>query len=376
MPEVVIIGAGVIGASIAYHLARRGCRDVVVLDRESRPGGGSTSRATGGFRTQFGTEINIRLSLLSREKLLRFREETGVDPGYATSGYLFVARSQSVLSELRALNELQRSCGIEEARLISASEARLINPAITDETILGGAFCPTDGFIRAMEILRGYCEGATRAGVRFELDCGQISLRSERGHIVTVRTARGEITARSFVNAAGAWAADVSDVPVKPLPRSVAATVTTDRFPPSMPMTIWADDGFHLRVRDARVLLLRPQQREYGTDLELDDSWLTDVTNRAHERIAALREIPIDRTACWSGLYEMSPDRHVILGRATDYDNLFLAVGSSGHGVMHSPAIGEILAALVTGDEPPFDVHALRPSRFAEGDGIPSSELL
>src|SRR5438067_7435483 len=128
MAEVVVIGGGVFGASIAYHLAVRGMRDVVVIDRAPQPGAGSTSRATGGFRAQFSTEINVRLSLLAREKLLRFKEEIGADPGFAQHGHLFVARSPKALEELREAQRLQHACGFRDARMISAGEARAINP--------------------------------------------------------------------------------------------------------------------------------------------------------------------------------------------------------------------------------------------------------
>ncbi|HEX3580688.1 MAG TPA: FAD-dependent oxidoreductase, partial [Thermoanaerobaculia bacterium] len=165
--EVLIIGAGVTGASIAHHLATLGVRDVVVIDRAPSLGGGSSPRATGGFRAQFETAVNVRLSMLSREKLFRFEEETGVNPGFAQHGYLFLARSEEVLESLRAAVRVQHACGATESRVISAEEARTINPAIHDDTIAGGTFSPADGFIRAMQIVRGYYESAQRQGVEF-----------------------------------------------------------------------------------------------------------------------------------------------------------------------------------------------------------------
>jgi sarcosine oxidase subunit beta len=343
--DVLIIGAGVTGASIAHHLASYGVRDIAVIDRAPALGGGSSPRATGGFRAQFETEVNVRLSMLSREKLLRFEEETGVNPGFAQYGYLFLARSPEVLAFLSDAVKVQHACGATESRVISAEEARGINPAIEDDALIGGTFSPTDGFIRAMQILRGYYESAQRQGVEFHFGAD-----------------RSDFSARVIVNAAGAWAAEICDVPIEPVERHVVLTAETDVLSDSMPMTIWTDDGFHLRVRDRRVLLLAPPPL------------MPSIEAIAHERVPCLRDVPVDRDGCWSGYYEMTPDRHAIIGWLSD--NLFVAGGSSGHGVMHAPAIGQLAAEMIAGRTPSIDIHALRPQRFAEGEAIVSSELL
>lgn len=378
MPSVVIAGAGVIGASIAYHLSARGFRDVVVLDRGNELGAGSTPRATGGFRAQFSTAADIALSLLSREKLRRFEEEIGVDSGYRPYGYLFIARSEQAMTQLRLANELQRACGLAEARVIDADEVRAINPAIEDDAIAGGTFCPTDGFIRAMKILGGYSAAAQRNGVRFEFGVTVHGMRIDDDRIVALETSRGEIDGDIFVNAAGAWAATLGvDVPVTPLRRQVAATVETDVLADTMPMTVWADDGFHFRVRDRRVLILWPDTPPTGFDITFDsETWLPRVLAFAHARVPCLRDVPIDPSACWAGLYEMSPDHHAILGRAPALSNLYLASGASGHGVMHAPAIGHVIAELIVDGRTSIDIHSLRPSRFAEGAGIEAASLL
>jgi sarcosine oxidase subunit beta len=377
MPQTVIIGAGVVGASIAWHLAEMGCSDVVVLDRAPALGGGSTPLATGGFRTQFATEVNVRMSMLSREKLRRFVDELGVDSGYRPYGYLFLAASQATLETLRDAQRVQHACGVAEARMVSAAEARGINPAIGSD-IAGGAYCPTDGFIRAMQILRGYHDAAVRRGVRFELDTTVLGMRTEGDRVVALRTPRGDVAAEHFVNAAGAWASTFGfDVPVAPLRRRVAATVPADVLPDAMPMTIWTDDGYHIRVRDGRVLLLWPDDAEPGfDDLSVSEEWLERVRAWTDARVPCLRAVPIDRAQCWAGLYEMSPDKHAIVGRAPRFANAWLANGSSGHGVMHAPAIGEIVARMITGAAPPFDVSALRPERFGEGADTKGASLL
>jgi sarcosine oxidase subunit beta len=375
--EVVVIGAGVIGASVAYHLAKKGCGSVLVLERGLAPGRGSTGRATGGFRAQFGSEMNVRLSLLSREKLVRFEDELGTDPGYRPCGYLFLAGDEAQLGALRAAQGVQKAAGLEEARVVAPAEIEDLNPAIPADGLAGGVFCPTDGFIRPMRILEGYIEGAGRLGVRFEygVECAGFELDG-RGRISAVRTPGGDIGAGSVVNAAGAWAAPLAreaglDLPVEPLRRQVAITHPFDLLPEDMPMTIFAEDGFHLRVRDGRVMLLWPDDPDVSDpfDVGVEDAWIESVFEKARSRVPCLARASIDREACWAGLYEMSPDGHALLGRAPGIENLYLVNGSSGHGVMHAPALGHLLAEIVVeGAAGTLDVHALRPSRFAESE--------
>ncbi|HEY0016501.1 MAG TPA: FAD-binding oxidoreductase [Longimicrobium sp.] len=382
--DVVIVGGGVIGASVAWHLAVRGCTRVLVLDAAPGPGQGSTGRATGGFRVQFGSEPNVRLSLLAREKLLRFQDEVGVDPGYHPCGYLFLTERQETLAALLEAQAMQRSLGVTDARRVTVDEALGINPAVAAEGLVGGVYCPTDGFIRPLQMLAGYTEAARGPGVRFEYGAAVRGMRVEGGRVAAVRTDAGEVAAGAVVNAAGAWAGKVAamagaDVPVTPLRRQVALSEPFAGLPECMPLTIFVEAEFHLRVRDGRVLMLWSDQPNTADpfDTTFDDAWLPQVAARAHRWIPCLREARVDRAACVAGLYEMSPDRHVLLGPAPGVENLFLANGSSGHGVMHSPALGQLVAEMIVdGAASSMDVHPLRPSRFAEGQPNAAPEFL
>ena len=382
---VAIVGGGVIGASVAYHLATLGQRDVVVLDTAAGPGAGSTGRATGGYRAQYATPINVRLSLLAREKLRRFADEIGVDAGYAPVGYLWLAASAAELDVMRAGRAVQHAEGLLESVEVSPEDIARINPAVRLDGVAGGAFCPTDGFIRPLRMLEGYLAAAARLGVRHVWGAGVLALRRDASdRIVEVETTRGRIAVDAVVNAAGAWAAGVAALagvalPVLPLRRQIAPTMPCDLLPADMPMTIWAGDGFHCRVRDGRVLLLWPTPGVEGQpfDDSVDPAWIDAVQSKAHARMPVLRQATIDRAGCWAGLYEMSPDKHAILGPADECPNLFLINGSSGHGVMHAPALGHLLAEIICyGRARTLEVTSLRPGRFAAGELHPVSELL
>ena len=362
--DVLVIGGGVIGWSVAHHLALARAGRIAVIDR----GGGSTERATGGFRAQFATEVNVRLSLLSRQKLLAFAEETGVDPGFRPAGYLFLAATEEQRRTLADARTVQRACGCHDAVPVDLDDVRRLAPCIRTEGVVGGTYSARDGFIRPMEIRRGYLEAALRAGV--ERLSGEVTRISRQGPVLRVETRSGAHEAGTVVNAAGAWAGKVGalagvEVPVEPLRRQVAMTAPTEALPVSTPMTIFAD-GFHFRVRDDHVLLLWPSDGAADPfDVSVDPGWTARVAAATRERVPPLAQVPIAST--YAGLYEMSPDEHALLGPAPGLERLFLVNGSSGHGVMHSPALGELAAEMLTGRATSIDVQALRPARFAEG---------
>jgi sarcosine oxidase subunit beta len=366
--RVVVIGGGVVGASIAWHLAERGISDVIVLDRGGTPGEGSTGRATGGFRAQFAGEIDVRLSLLSRRKLLDFQAEVGADPGYDPRGYVWLAESEADLARLRDALAVQRAAGLREAIELGPDEVRRVAPMIDAARVTGATFSSTDGFIRPLAILDGYLEGARRRGVRVEWGAEVVAFDTVGHRIASVRTARERIACDVVVNAAGAWAAEVAalagvTLPVTPLRRQVLPTAPQDALPGSMPMIFWPDH-FHLRVRDGRVLLLWPDPAAPGFDVTVQPSWIETVAAMAHARVPALRDVPLDRGGAWAGLYEMTPDERAIVGSAPGCANLLLCNGSSGHGVMHSPALGQLVAELISGVPTTVDITPLRPDRF------------
>lgn len=381
--DVLVIGGGVIGASAAYHLRQAGLK-TRLLER-NEPFQGSTTRATGGFRAQFSTPINVQLSLLSREKLLRFQEETGIDPCYQPNGYLFCARNESQLQILRDALRVQHQAGLTESHEVSFEEMKRLNPALFTDDLVGGTFCPTDGFMVPMNLREGYLQAAQRLGAIIEYGVGELRVVTEHGRVKGVQTVQGEtIDCPRVVNAAGAWAGVLAraagvDLPVEPLKRHVAVTQPTPNIPPLMPMTIDVEDGFHLRPYQGRARLLMPLDLSVHDpfDDSFDERWLEAILPKARRRIPILSNVDIDRAACWAGLYEMSPDKHAILGEAKELSGFYFVNGSSGHGVMHSPALGQLIAEIITqGGAKTIDTFALRPERFIEQDFNPEQGIL
>ncbi len=383
MTDVLVIGAGIMGASVAWQLRRLGL-SVHIIERAGEPATGSTARATGGFRAQYASAINVQLSLLSLELLSHFQKDTGVDAEYRPVGYLFLAGDAEQLAQLDAARKVQAEAGLPDTRLVSPEEALRLSPGISVDGVVGGTYGPRDGYIRPLQILKGFLDGALRNGAK--LTCGVSPVRFDRSgdRITSVHLTDGSrIDATHVVNATGAWAAGIAqmagtEIEVAPVRRQVAMTVPMDALSPSTPMTIFTSDGFHFRVRDGRVLLLWPVLTRGATpdDVTFDFAWLEGIESRMRSRIPGLAGVDIDRPGCWCGLYEMSPDQHALLGKAPGVDNLWCINGSSGHGVMHSPALGLLLAQQVAGLTPALDTAALDPARFLRGEPNPAPVLL
>jgi sarcosine oxidase subunit beta len=369
--DVIIIGAGVIGLSIAYHLSCNGIKKIMVLESASSPGLGSTSKATGGYRAQFGSGINIQLSLLARKKLLEFKDEHGIDPGYIQAGYLFLAQNNEEMKNLTLANALQQRYGLMNAVLVSNDDIKRLNPHINIHDIIGGFFCQSDGFIDPMNILNGYLSSSQKNGVEIIYNTGVSGIKCADSNIEYIETSSGSYSADKYVNAAGAWAGAVADLageslPVKHLKRQVCRIKEKNILPADTPMTIWVNNSFHFRMRDGHLILLLPSEPDNNDNYnaEVEPDWLNKVFRIAKEKIPLLNDLSIDTKGSWAGLYEMSPDEHLILGRSYNLGNFYYANGSSGHGVMHSPAIGELLANIICNKPNGIDTEILSPERF------------
>jgi sarcosine oxidase subunit beta len=381
--EVVIIGGGIVGSSIAYHLTAAGCNDVLVIERETAQGKGSTGKSMGGVRAQFSTPVNIQMSLYSIPFYASFDERLGYPAGYRPQGYLFCATHEKHLAYLRTNYQMQVAVGLKEVRLISAEEIRDTFPQLRSDDIVGGSFCSTDGFVDPYSAMIGFMTRAADLGAKLWKNTQVTGVERDAQGIAGVQTSRGPVSTRKVVNAAGAWAKPVAemagvDLPVEPLRRMLVPTEPFDQFPHSAPMIIDMSNGFHFRPEALGFLLAWNDPEETpGYRMDFDPAFIEKILIRAADRVPAFENLAVNPKRAWAGLYEMTPDHHPILGEAPGARGFFLANGFSGHGVMHAPATGKILSDLIlTGKTDLIDASLLSLSRFAEGRTIHETAVL
>ncbi|HKZ01440.1 MAG TPA: FAD-binding oxidoreductase, partial [Pyrinomonadaceae bacterium] len=251
------------------------------------------------------------------------------------------------------------------------------------DDIVGGTFCPTDGFVDPHSVMMGFMSNARERGVRLWLDTAVTGINVENNEISGVETTRGLVTTRTVVNAAGAWAAELArmagvDLPVEPLRRQLVPTEAFDRLPARFPMVIDMSTGFHFRREGKGILLAWNDPDETpGFKTDFEPSFIEKILTHAAARVPCLAEAQVNPRRAWAGLYEMTPDHHAIIGPAPNVKGLFFANGFSGHGVMHSPASGRITADLILhGRSEIVDANQLSVERFKRGELLEETAVL
>uniref|UniRef100_Q01WS4 FAD dependent oxidoreductase n=1 Tax=Solibacter usitatus (strain Ellin6076) TaxID=234267 RepID=Q01WS4_SOLUE len=368
--SVVIVGAGIVGASIAYHLAVRGCTDVIVLEKADREAAGSTARSAAGVRHQFASDVNIRLSLYSIERLKRFAEEVGGEAGLKQIGYLLLVSEPNRWEEYQRSVALQNSLGVA-SRVLSPAEVRDLLPYTRIDGLLGATYCAEDGHCDPHGVAMGYLAAARRLGVAVRRASAATGMQRADGRVIAVETAAGPIACEVVINAAGPWAGTVAAmagvaVPVLPYRRCIYLTEAMPEMP-VIPFTIDTGSGFYMRKEGDKLLLGVSNDREpAGENLSVDWEWMETVLERGAERFPFLANVGIVRRNCWAGLYEITPDHMPVLGRRAELPNYIDASGFSGHGVMHAPATGMLIAEeVLDGRAHTIAIDELRVTRFA-----------
>ena len=382
--DVVIVGGGCMGASVAYHLAQRDITNVVLIEREPQLGTGSTGRNAGGFRHQFSHPANIEMSRESIALFANFEGEVGHPIDFWPDGYLFLLSSEASVEAFQQNVALQRRHGIN-VDWLDAQEAGALCPGLSVEGILGATYCGDDGIADPNGVTQGFAKAAQARGVEIRRGEEVTGFRRADGHVTEVQTSKGSVSTRHVVNAAGPWAkmvgglADI-DVPVTPERRHIFiaqppvgrswdnpahdALSANGGVPSTRLMVIDFETTFYFHREGGGLLfgMADPEERP-GFDTTVKWDFLPKVIEVAVKRLPALGDASVSHA--WAGLYEMTPDHNPIIGPHADVKGFYTIAGFSGHGFQHSPAAGRILADLIAGRDPGMDVAPFSPTRFA-----------
>ncbi len=368
--DVVVIGAGVQGCSIAYNLAKMGVKDVVVLEKGTICSG-STGRCGAGIRAQWGTEMNCRFGLAAVEKFEQLHEELGMDCGLNQSGYLMVAYKESEFDQLKKSMKLQNSLGID-TRVVSYSEAREICPGLAADDAVGFTFHNRDGHADPFLTTFAYMEAAKRLGVTFHRFTEVTDVKTVSGRIAGVVTNRGEIDAPVVVNAAGGYSQIIANMAGVKIPNFSERheIIITEPVEPGVcpPMLMSFSGNYYIQQRPHGSIIGGCSPEGHPEDYEMGSSWdFLEMMSRTFIKLLP-RTKGVRVVRQWSGLYNMTPDRQPILCEADNVKGFFLSCGYSGHGFMFGPISGELLTQLIIGQEPWIPIDMLHYSRFERGE--------
>ncbi|MEE8389327.1 MAG: FAD-binding oxidoreductase [Anaerolineae bacterium] len=372
--DVVIVGGGVMGASTAYHLALKGCRNVLLLERESFFGTEATGKCAGGIRYQFSTEINVRLSQLSLPMLDRFEEELDQPIDLRYCGYLFLLTHEQDVAAFRQNVEMQHRLGVETEWLEPMQIVEMV-PLIDLESVLAGTFYARDGLADPNGVVQGYISGARRLGAKLLNDVEVTDIRVAGGRVKGIGTDQGEVATPVVVNAAGPWVGKVGrmagvDIPIVPVRRQIVVTGSLPEVPSDFPFVIDFAQSLYFHWEGPGILTGMSNPNEpVGFDQSVDEEWELVHLEAAMKRLPVLERAGL--ASHWAGLYENSPDAHPILGRIPEVEGFYCIGGFSGHGFQHSPACGLLLAEeILDGAAHTLDITSLDIDRFKEGREI------
>jgi sarcosine oxidase subunit beta len=365
--EVAVVGGGIMGASTAYHLARRGCSDVVILEKDLLAQA-STGLSAGGIRQQFSHPANIRLSQEAVRVFERFETEFDTDVEFRQVGYLFLAQSEDVWLEFLTNVKAQHQLKVP-VEVLSSEEIKYRWPYLHVDDLRGGTFCPEDGYADPYMAAMGFANAARRLGVRIEEQTRVTALQIEGGRVRGVDTTRGSISAPVVVNVAGPWGGEIAQMagfhlPVKPYRRQVFMTQAFEAIPKPIPMILDIEPAFYFRGEGPGVLMGMSDPDEPSSfNINVDYAFLERVIEAAVHRAPVLEEAEILRG--WGGLYAITPDDNPIIDQMPGVEGLYCAIGFSGHGFQQAPTVGRILSELIVDGRTEFDISPFAHDRFA-----------
>jgi sarcosine oxidase subunit beta len=376
--SVVVVGGGVVGLSTAYHLARAGVPDVVLVEKDEL-GSGSTSKAAGGVRAQFSDAVNIELGLRSLRTFETFTDTFDQEIDLHQVGYLFLLERPEHVAAFERNVALQNEIGVP-SRMVDVAEAKALSPLISTDGLLAASYSPTDGHCTPESVVGGYARAARRAGARLVRGCAVTAIHADGGTVTEVVTERGSIATDTVVCAAGAWSRALGamvgvDLPVTPVRRQILTTEPMPGLDPRTPFTIDFASSFYFHGEGRGLLLGMSDPHETpGFKLAQSDAWLPGLAACIQRRAPSLSDVGLG--AGWAGLYEMTPDHNGLVGEAPGVSRFLYATGFSGHGFLMGPAVGEVMRDLYLGRTPVVDVGSLSAERFAGADLRPELNIV
>jgi sarcosine oxidase subunit beta len=368
--SIIVIGGGVMGASTAYHLALAGARQVLLLESEPYFGQGATGRCAGGVRYQFGTEVNVRLSIESLGMLERFREETGQDPQYRKCGYLFALTQPADVQAFQHNREMQRSLGVQ-VEWLEGEEVRRRVPNMLLPDTLAGTYHALDGLADPNSVVMGYVQRARQLGATVLSEARVSGVEVDGGRVRAVVANGQRIACEHVINAAGPWAGQLGEmagveIPITPVRRQMVTTTPLPELPSDFPFVIdFAQSLYFHREGEGLLTGMSNPNEQPGLNQNIDEEWELTAMEKAIERMPMLAKA--GRLGHWAGLYEVTPDAHPIFG-GSPVGGFWIVAGFSGHGFMHGPIAGKLMAEfLLEGRARTVDVSSLDLARFQEG---------
>lgn len=366
---ITIIGAGIVGASCAYYLSKRGAK-VTVLERANQPATGSTAKSAAGIRHQFTHPENVKMTLFSAKVFNDFENLTGYDAGYRKVGYLFLL-DETMIEPWAQHRTMQQGLGAKVEGLDLRTTAERF-PYLNLDGLAGSSLGPDDGVVDPHAVTLGFLDAAKKLGATVKLEHEVLELKRQNNQWLLLAN-KGKLEADIIVNAAGAFSGEVGkraglEIPVLPYRRNIYATAPVHDFPHPTPLIIDMTTGVYLRSEGERFIFgLSNHDEPAGDNQAVDWAWMEHNLELALPRFPFLEDAGLDRKACWAGLYEITPDHIPILGRMPGVENFYNACGFSGHGVQHAPATGLILSEeILDGSSHSFDIIDFRYERFSQ----------
>lgn len=369
--DIVIIGGGVVGCSIAYNLAKLGAKNIILLEKNTLASG-ATGRCGAGIRQQFGTKMNC---ILARESIKIFEnlsQELEYDIELNQGGYLILAYTEKEVNQFKKNVALEQSLNIK-ARFITVEEAKEIVPPLNTEGILAATFCPTDGHANPFKTNFAYAEAAERLGVKIYTFTEVKEIETENHKIVAVNTDKGKVLTPIVVNAAGGYSGIIGkmvgvDIPVYSQRHQILITEPVD--PLFRPMLMSFSRNFYCQQTPHGSIIMGfgdPNERKDG---DIGSSWqfAQEMAQKMTAVLPLLKEVSMVRQ--WAGLYNMSPDAQPILGEHPQIEGFYMAIGFSGHGFMLAPITSKLIAELILKRKTSLPIDKLDIGRFERGELI------